>query len=152
MMTETAKSTTAQGDWPTLLKDKSRTGGQGPRMAHSPERPIWQFRTGSSIRSAPIFHDGILFVASIAGVLYAIDVVTGSPKWKFQAPDQIHSTPSLSENKILFGCDDGKVYAVDRNNGAKLWEAPTGAEIWASPVVCNGVVFFGNADGKIYAV
>ncbi len=121
MMTETAK-TNAPGDWPTLLKDSARTGGQGQHRVPSPERAVWQFRTGSS-------------VASVNGMLHAIDVTTGISKWKFQAAAQVHSTPSLSKNRILFGCDDGKVYALDRHAGNKLWASQTGAEIWASPVL-----------------
>ena len=92
MTTETAKSN-APGDWPTLLKDNGRTGGQGPHPAHTPERTAWQFRAGSSVRSAPILEDGILYVASFNGVLHAIDVVTGREKWKFQAAGPVHSTP-----------------------------------------------------------
>src|ERR1700751_3669741 len=123
MTKETAKDD-ASGDWPTLLKDSARTGGQGQRPARSPERSVWQFRAGSSVRSAPILAGGMLYVASVNGVVHAIDVASGLSKWKFQAARQIHSTPSLSENRILFGCDDGKVYALDRHAGSKLWEAP----------------------------
>src|SRR6266581_3731031 len=148
MTTETAKAK-ASRDWPTLLKDNARTGGQGQHPARSPERAVWQFRAGSSVRSAPILDGGTLYVASVSGVLHAIDAVTVRSKWKFQAPGQIHSTPSLSENRILFGCDDGNVYALDRHAGSKLWEAPTGGEIWASPVVRNGIVFFGGADARV---
>ena len=125
-----------------LLKDNARTGGQGQHPARSPERAVWQFHSGSSVRSAPILEDGILYVASVSGVMHAIEVTTGKLKWKFQAAGQVHSTPSLSGNRVLFGCDDGKVYALDRPAGSKLWEAPTGAEVWASPVVRSGIVFF----------
>src|ERR1035438_7105094 len=139
MTTEAAKSKTP-GDWPTLLKDNARTGGQGQHPARSPERSVWQFRTGSSVRSAPILEDGILYVTSVNGVLHAIDVVTGTSKWKFQAAGQVHSTPSLSANRILFGCDDGKVYALDRHAGSKLWESPTGAEGFGAAVVPTAMV------------
>ena len=114
MMRQTGNSRAVE-DWPTLLKDNSRTGAQGQLPARSPERAVWQFRTGSSVRSAPILDGGLLYVTSLRGVLHAIEVVTGVSKWKFQAPGQIHSTPSLSDNRILFGCDDGKVYAIDRH-------------------------------------
>src|SRR5437588_2975895 len=129
MISETTKPDPS-ADWPTLLKDNSRTGGHGLQSARSPERALWQFRAGSSVRSAPILEDGILYVASVGGILHAIDSVTGRSKWKFQAPAQIHSTPSTSENRVLFGCDDGKVYALDRHTGNKLWEIATEAEVW----------------------
>src|SRR5690242_13557392 len=116
-MTQHSKPSIAETDWVTLLNDNSRTGSQGIRPARAPSRTRWQFRTGSSIRSAPILRDGILYVTSITAGLQAIDVVSGRPKWKFSVSEQIHSTPSLCGNKVLFGCDDGKVYAVDCISG-----------------------------------
>ncbi len=79
MTTETAKAK-ASGDWPTLLKDNARTGGQGQHPARSPERAVWQFRAGSSVRSAPILAGGMLYVASVNGVVHAIDVASGTIK------------------------------------------------------------------------
>src|SRR5215469_13546842 len=102
-------------DWPTLLGDNTRTGGQGLRPIPSPEKAVWQFRTGSAVRSAPILDDGILYIASVNGALRAIDVAAGTSKWKFEAAGGVHSTPSLFGNAILFGCDDGNVYALDRH-------------------------------------
>ena len=147
MTTETTKSKFPR-DWPTLLVDNARTGGQGQHPPHSPEKAVWKFRTGSAVRSAPVLDDGILYVASVNGVLHAIDVAAGTSKWKFEAAGQVHSTPSLFGNVILFGCDDGKVYALDRHSGKKLWEAGSQAEVWSSAVVRNGIVFFGSADGS----
>jgi outer membrane protein assembly factor BamB len=115
-MSRDISSSKTSEDWPTLLKDNARTGGQGLRPARSPERAVWQFRAGGSVRSAPILHGDTLHISSLAGMLHAVDVVTGKSKWKFKAGGQIHSTPSLFGDKILFGSDDGKVYAVDRNN------------------------------------
>jgi len=77
MTTEAAKSDDP-GDWPTLLKDNARTGGHQEHSVRSPERAVWQYRAGSSVRSAPILEGGILYVASANGVLHAVDVLTGS--------------------------------------------------------------------------
>jgi outer membrane protein assembly factor BamB len=72
-------------DWPTLLANNARTGGQSPRQLRSPEKAAWQFRTGSAVRSAPVLDDGALYVASVNGTLHVLDVATGMPKWKLQA-------------------------------------------------------------------
>ena len=116
MMT-TAEKTNSQsrGDWPTLLADNARTGGQGQHQPRSPEKAAWQFRSGSAVRSAPILADGLLYVATVSGLVHAIDAATGISRWKFEASGQVHSTPSLSGGMVLFGCDDGKVYALDRH-------------------------------------
>src|ERR1700731_644778 len=115
MMLETGNSKAVE-DCPTLPKDKARSGGQKPFPALSPERAVWQFRAGGSVRSAPLLKDGNLYVISVAGVLHAIDVVTGTAKWKFQAGGQVHCPPSLFADQILFGSDDGIVYAVNTHD------------------------------------
>src|SRR5947199_10477480 len=94
-------------DWPALLKDNSRTGGQGTAAARAPDHARWQIRLGSSIRSAPVLRDGVLYVAAVGGTLHAIDVQDGLSKWKVEAHGKIHSTPCLSGNKALCGYDGG---------------------------------------------
>jgi len=101
------------GAWPTLLKDNLRTGGQNSLTPRAPKRVRWQARLGSSIRSAPVLRNELLYVTVTGGTLYAIDVSSGRPKWRFRTADQIHSTPSVSNNKVFFGCDSGTVYAVN---------------------------------------
>src|SRR2546427_4020483 len=93
-------------DWPALLKDNSRTGGQGTSAARAPDHARWQIRLGSSIRSAPVVPDGGLYVAAVGGTLHAIDAQKGLSKWKFQAAGQIHSTPSLCGKRALCEFDD----------------------------------------------
>ena len=143
---QTSEPSLAETDWPALLYDNARTGGQGIRPAKAPDQVRWHVRMGGSVRSAPVLRTGVLYVTSMAGNLHAIDVEKGRQKWQFQAADHIHSTPSLSGNKVLFGCDSGKVYAVDRDSGKPAWETAAAAEVWTSPVIRDGVVFFGSAD------
>src|SRR5689334_14775726 len=90
-------------DWPTLLKDNARSGGQAQHAVHAPERALWQYRAGGSARSSPILSEGVLFVTSVEGMLHAIDAATGIAKWKFRVEGQVHSTPSLCAGRVLFG-------------------------------------------------
>ena len=149
---QTSEPSLAETDWPALLYDNARTGGQGVRPARAPDHVRWHIRMGGSVRSAPVLRTGVLYVTSMAGNLHAIDIEKGRQKWQFQAADHIHSTPSLSGNKVLFGCDSGKVYAVDRDSGKPAWETAAAAEVWTSPVIRHGVAFFGSADARMYAV
>ena len=92
MTTEAAKSD-ALGDWPTLLKDNARTGGHQQHSVRSPETAVWQYRAGSSVRSAPFLEAGILYVASVDGVVHAVDVVTGTVKMEISGtlPNPFHT-------------------------------------------------------------
>src|SRR5207249_7879138 len=111
-----------------------RTGGREDAAARAPKKVRWQARLGSSIRSAPVLGNGLLYVTTVGGTVFAIEGNTGRTRWKFQIKDQIHSTPSFWKNLLLFGSDSGAVYAVDADLGVKVWEASANGEVWTSPV------------------
>ena len=132
-------STPSEKDWPALLRDSSRTGGQNSQAFKKPAGARWQAKVDGNVRAAPILRDRFLYVTSLSGYLHAIDVATGRLGWKYKAGAAIHSTPSLSGKRVLFGCGDGNVYAVDSEAGTKLWNFTAAGEVWASPVVRSRV-------------
>lgn len=139
----------------------------------------WKFKTEGRIFSSPIAQNGIVYIGSEDGFLYAVDEKTGNEKWKFKTNGAIHSSPSISEKTIYFGSFDGYYYAVNIQTGKEIWKFKTGGEHWlgeiglwgmkpetqymedlwdfylSSPVVYqNGktnLVLFGSSDGNIYA-
>src|SRR5437016_2549856 len=139
-------STPSEKDWPALLRDSSRTGGQNSQAFKKPAGARWQAKVDGNVRAAPILRDRFLYVTSLSGYLHAIDVATGRLGWKYKAGAEIHSTPSLGGKRVLFGCGDGNVYAVDSEAGTKLWTFTTAGEVWASPVVRSDVVYVGSSD------
>src|SRR5215472_16899276 len=139
-------------DWPTLLCDNRRSGGQLPQPWRAPRRSLWQARIEGSVRSAPILYDGLLYVPSLAGFLNPIDTHTGKVRWRFKTTAPIHSTPSLNSGKVLVTCDNGTLYAIDASTGTKTWDVPTGAEVWTSAIVSEDTIFFGDASGQMHAV
>ncbi|WP_242661213.1 PQQ-binding-like beta-propeller repeat protein [Flavobacterium johnsoniae] len=140
----------------------------------------WKFKTEGRIFSSPIAQNGIVYIGSEDGFLYAVDEKTGNEKWKFKTNGAIHSSPSISEKTIYFGSFDGYYYAVNIQTGKEIWKFKTGGEHWlgeiglwgmkpeteymedlwdfylSSPIVYqNGktnLVLFGSSDGNIYAV
>jgi outer membrane protein assembly factor BamB len=139
----------------------------------------WKFKTEGRIFSSPIAQNGIVYIGSEDGFLYAVDEKTGNEKWKFKTNGAIHSSPSISEKTIYFGSFDGYYYAVNIQTGKEIWKFKTGGEHWlgeiglwgmkpetqymedlwdfylSSPIVYqNGktnLVLFGSSDGNIYA-
>src|SRR5262252_6107801 len=112
----------ADKDWPALLRDNARLGGQRPQAWKRPAGARWQTKVEGRVRGAPVLSGKRLYVASVSGFLHAIGTDTGRLEWRFKAPAAIYSTPSLSDGRVLFGCSDGKVYAVDSTAGTKVWE------------------------------
>lgn len=140
----------------------------------------WKFKTEGRIFSSPLSQNGIVYIGSEDGFLYAIDEKTGKENWKFKTNGAIHSSLSFAEKTIYFGSFDGYYYAVNTQTGKEIWKFKTGGEHWlgeigiwgmkpetqymddlwdfylSSPIIYqNGktaLVIFGSSDGNVYAV
>ena len=55
----------------------------------------WTFKAGGAIVSSPAIADGVVYIASLDGHLYAIDQETGKEKWNFKSSRSIASSPLL---------------------------------------------------------
>ena len=136
----------------------------------------WKFHTRGEVVSSPAIFDGVVFVGSNDGRLYAIDQESGSQKWTFATEGRIPSSPAVDNGLVYFGSYDGNFYAVDTVTGKLRWKYPIAGEhrftathlhgsipaaesmpdpfdvYLSSPVVSSGTVYFGSGDGNIYAL
>lgn len=141
----------SDSDWPTYRGDPARSGvSMSPGPVESPAE-FWRFQAGGSINSEPAVVDGVLYVGSDDGNLYAFDARTGAERWRFAADSALSSSPAVADGVVYVGSGDGTLFAIAVETGAELWTAP-GARSNASPVVVDGVVFTGGEDGNLYAL
>lgn len=124
--------------------------------------------SASSPVCTPAYYDGLLFVMSRQGILYALDSKSGEEKWIFNAADAIpgsdlipyHVTSPVVVNGIVYVATAKKTLLEDRAyifalnsaaDGAIKWEyeitdpdfdpiVPQHHVIFASPVVTDGLV------------
>jgi outer membrane protein assembly factor BamB len=138
----------------------------------------WKFKTDGPIIGSPAVANGVVFIGSIDGNLYAVDQETGKQKWKFKtlASRQVSSSPAVANGVVYFGGFDGVCYALDAETGTVKWTFlaeferrfegkrlhgyPPGYQTipdsWdlytSSPAIFNGRVYFGSGDGNVYAL
>ncbi len=154
----------------------ARTGvyqGAGPAQFGGVK---WVFNTGGPIVTSPAIADGVIYIASLSGHLFAIDQQTGKEKWKFKSSMPIASSPSIVDGILYFVSSGGALVALDVATGQPKWvyaieyerryeakglhgypqAAQTIPDAWdvftSSPAVANGKVYFGSGDGNVYAV
>jgi outer membrane protein assembly factor BamB/endonuclease YncB( thermonuclease family) len=154
--TASASATTpAVTDRPTAAMFRggpSRTGVQpGPGLA-SPAKIPWEFQTTSAIFSSPAIVDGVIYVGSLDGSLYALDSHSGPPLWQFTTGAGIISSPAVADGVVYVGSEDTNLYAIDAATGRQRWSFATGAEVSSSPAVADGVVYVGGMDTYVYAI
>jgi outer membrane protein assembly factor BamB len=161
---------------PTFHGNVARTGvydGAGP--THTPAVK-WTFKAAGPIVTSPAIVDGVVYIASLSGHLYAIDRETGKEKWNFKSRMPIASSPAVADGAVYFVSSAGSLAAIDASNGQPRWvyaieyerkfeaknlhgypsPAQTVPDAWdvytSSPAVANGKVYFGSGDGNVYAV
>ena len=68
-------------------------------------------RLESSITSSPAICNGIAYIGSNDGVLYAFDIKTGDIVWKFDIGCPVTGSPAISGNTLFVTAYDGTLYA-----------------------------------------
>jgi outer membrane protein assembly factor BamB len=126
--------------------------------------PTWLSRLIATLIAAPpipvglmcssAVHDGVVYVGSEHGELFALDVANGTQWWSFDAGSAIRSAPSIStrDGTLYLGAGNGKTYALDAKSGKKRWEFATDDRIVSSPCPHDGRVYIGSDDGYLYAL
>ncbi len=73
----------------------------------------WAFDMGAGTKSSPSLANGIVYIGSDNGKLFAVDAKSGDKKWKFKTNGKISSSPWPADGVVYVGSDDGFVYAVE---------------------------------------
>lgn len=124
----------------------------------------WRVQTGGAIHSSPTVANGVTYIGSEDGFLYAIDSVSGDVRWKFNAESPISSSAAIADGMVFVGGRDGRLWAVSEATGKSLWMMKTGPDmplawghesgdfITSSPTVIGDQLLFGSGDGYLYCV
>ncbi len=112
----------------------------------------WAFLTGDKAQSTPTVVNGVLYIGSDDGNVYAINASTSQQKWAFPTGGAVSSRPTVVNGVLYIGSYDNKVYAIDALTGQQKWAFPTGDKVPSSPTVVNGVLYIGSDDGNVYAI
>ena len=163
-------------DAPMFRGDLQHTGVYGGSGVPKQTGIKWKFHTGGRVISSPAVVNGVAYVGSTDGNLYAIDAGTGTLKWKFETKSWEVSSPAVASGVVYFLSYDGHLYALDAATGKARWKFATGGEKryagthlhhlepaaesmpdpWdfylSSPSVWSGAVYFGSSDGNVYSV
>jgi eukaryotic-like serine/threonine-protein kinase len=99
----------------------------------------WSYATGFYVGSSPAVVNGVVYVGSDDGNVYALNASTGAKLWSYGTGNYVDSSPAVVNGVVYVGSQDGNVYALNASTGAKLWSY-TGSEVQSSPAVANGMV------------
>ena len=137
-------------DWHTFMHDLGFSGISPDKSITPPLELLWKFKTGGPIHASPVIANGILYIGSTDGKLYALDAKQWGIKWVFDAGDAIRYAATVLGNRVYFSARNNKVYALDAKTGEKLWEFKSKSWMDAPPIVLDNRVYIGAFPSKIY--
>ena len=163
-----AAALAAAGDWAQFRESQTH-------QAHNTNETVlsditvpslglaWTGATGGVVNSSPAVANGVVYVGSTDGKLYAFAVGCGTggvactPLWSSTAVGAIDSSPAVANGVVYVGSADGKLYAfavgcaTGGGTCSPVWTSATLGAIHSSPSVDSGVIYVGSDDHSLYA-
>ncbi len=122
----------------------------------------WSFPPGQkaklgSLFATPSVSNGVVYIASLEGRVYALDAAMGTEKWKepHKVVGDIQASPLVAKGKVFVAANN-KVFAIEALDGRTGWTQPfvASGRIWAKPAAdeVETTLFFGTLDKDFYAL
>jgi outer membrane protein assembly factor BamB len=114
---------------------------------------VWNYRTDNLACGSPAVVNGIVYVGSWDGNMYALNAGTGAKVWSYPTGSLVCSAPAVINGVVYFGDYSANLYALNASTGAKIWSYPTNScGIFAGPIVVSGVLYQNTGcSGNFYA-
>lgn len=114
----------------------------------------WSYRTKRSVMSSAHvdIKEGLCFIGSHDGFLYALDANTGYNAWRFRTTGPIISTPVVFGETVIFGSVDKTLYSIDTISSREKWRFTIEEPIVSSPIIHHDNIYFGGTDGYLYCL
>lgn len=139
----------------TIFKINSKTGELIDKITYS--------GGGAGAKATPIADEDLLFVASMNGGFYVINLSDGTTKWSVFGDGPIEASPTIHNGFVYFATSVGTVYCYEKLDGttATLPAPPSltwslnipGASFVSSPAVGEPYLYVGSiTDSNMYCM
>jgi outer membrane protein assembly factor BamB len=71
---------------------------------------LWSTNTGGAVDSSPTVSNGIVYVGSDNGWIYALNATTGQVVWQTNTGAPVNSSPTVTNGVVFFGSGSGYMF------------------------------------------
>ncbi len=138
--------------WPLYGRSIDRRRDASDLTAvHPPYRVVWRSRKVGFLEYPPSYADGVLYLATNAGIVSARSVTSDRVLWSRNIGSVVLGSPTIYGGRVYFGSYDNHVYALDARNGRLVWKTLT-SKTESTPAVYGGKLYMGGLDGTMRAL
>lgn len=123
----------------------------------------WEKDAPDGIVASAAIYDGRVYVGTLGGMFWCLDVVDGSEVWTTSSTADdtgfrpgFTAPPTVTETAVFVGDEDGTFYCIDQKTGDVVWTKTTNDQIVGGATVVTvddeNRVLFGSHDGTLYCV
>jgi hypothetical protein len=144
--------------------DRSRAVGQIMKLdpSHPHDPLVWSvdareigFDGAGGTWSTPALHEGLVYTATAAGRVLAIDADDGEIVWETRIGEPSIASPVLVADVLIQGDCTGVLHAWDVSNPRRireLWTIDLGRCIESTPAVWDGWIYVGTRGGQLLGI
>ncbi len=140
------------------------------RDAAVPAAVRWRVATTGAISSSPTYADGVLYAASNARTLSAIEFRSGRLRWQFTADAPLMSAPLLDDGLVIVSSGDAQprvwdpphyvvlgagantIYALDAATGRVRWRISIAGTGMPTGAIVDGRYVHADGTGTVLAL
>lgn len=138
-------------DWYMSRRDVLHSG-YADTSAPLNNNTLWVTSLNEITTSSPAIVNGILYIGTTNGTIYALNTADGSIIWDYVTGGAVKSSPAVVGGVVFVASDDQYLYALNAAEGSLIWlYNVTGSDLNVSPTVVDGTVYIGE-DNRILSI
>jgi outer membrane protein assembly factor BamB len=100
--------------------------------------------------TAPVYHQGHVFLAFLDGDLVAVEAATGKTAWKRNLHAHLESSPLAVNGELFLGDDKTNLVSLRASDGKVRWQFNSPGAIKASPSYHDGRVYVADYQSAMF--
>ena len=103
----------------------------------------------------PVVVDGVVYVATYSGKIYAYETATGNLLWEYPSDGYVKGIIGglvIDDGVMYFAAVGGMVTALDINTQGVIWQYDTEDTLWASPCLNEDTLYIASYDKQLFAI
>ncbi len=128
-------------DW-LLFRGDSNMLGVTEESLKMPLELVWTVETDGPVSATAVIADGRVYVGSLGGLFYCINLADGEVLWTFETELGMEGPACVVGDLVCFGDSEGYVFALNRKTGEQVWKYET------EDAIVGGLNYFKSKTGK----